>query len=71
MLANLMGKEIDYEYKENTWYRRWDKLRSTWLEYDFPGWLGEECAGGWEVVSISRDESSKPKTTWCVFRRKR
>ena len=69
MCTKFMGKPINYIYKESTWHRQWDSIRSQWLKYDFLEWLGDECAGGWDVVNISRDESSKPKTTWCVFRK--
>jgi len=58
-----------WEYKEKTWFRRWDGLLSKWGENDFLKWLENECENNWEVVSISRDESSKPKTTWCIFRK--
>ena len=52
-----------WKYKEETWFRRWDVLLSKWGENDFLEWLENECKDNWEVVSISRDESSKSKST--------
>ena len=57
------------KYREKTWFRRWDELRGKWFENDFLEWLNNECQNKWEVISISRDESSKSKSTWCVFRK--
>jgi hypothetical protein len=58
-----------WKYKEKTWFRHWDELLCKWDENDFLEWLENECQNKWEVISISRDESSKSKSTWCVFRK--
>ena len=43
-----------------------------WISVDGPfhEWLNKQCKGGWEVVKIARDFSTRAQSTWCVFRRK-
>ena len=64
--AEIMAKG-DWEHKEEFWQNT--DGRYTEQNQGFADWLDEHCAGGWEVLKISRNFQSAHQNTWVVFRK--